>query len=280
MAQITQFPGDRKPTREEAREQRRAEVGDRIRRFRTQRGLNQPQLAELLGVTKNAVTNWEAGSTRPGFSLIPKLCSALRISADQLFGIPPRETPLSAQDRAHAEAFRRLNESNRQCVDALISAMLGTQRQAMAKELSDRVRHVAAIDLALCAGDGDPLEDAYDTDDCLLRRCSEVDRADALVRVSGRSMEPTFHDGDTILIELTDELSPGEIGAFYYNGTGLVKEYRADGLYPHNPDYDPIYPQPDDALRLVGRVLGPVTDDMRLTAEERIALEEAGESPR
>ena len=37
----------------------RAEFGDKIRAYRKACALSQPQLAEILGVTKNSITNWE-----------------------------------------------------------------------------------------------------------------------------------------------------------------------------------------------------------------------------
>ena len=39
----------------------RAECGDRIRAYRKARELSQPQLAAMLGITKNSITNWETG---------------------------------------------------------------------------------------------------------------------------------------------------------------------------------------------------------------------------
>ena len=39
----------------------RAECGDRIRAYRKARELSQPQLAAILGITKNSITNWETG---------------------------------------------------------------------------------------------------------------------------------------------------------------------------------------------------------------------------
>ena len=50
---------------ERTKMQNKAAFGSRIREYRIKKGLSQPQLAALLGVTKNAVTNWEAGASRP-----------------------------------------------------------------------------------------------------------------------------------------------------------------------------------------------------------------------
>ena len=63
MASVKKIPGDG--------------LGGVIRACRLRRGLNQPQLARLLGVTKNAVTNWESGLTNPNYRIVPDLCRVL-----------------------------------------------------------------------------------------------------------------------------------------------------------------------------------------------------------
>lgn len=66
----------------------RAECGDRIRVYRKARELSQPQLAAMLGITKNSITNWETGVSRPELSMIPKLCQALGITTDVFLTCP------------------------------------------------------------------------------------------------------------------------------------------------------------------------------------------------
>lgn len=39
------------------------QMGDRIRQLRVARGMTQPQLASICGVTKSAVSQWENGHT-------------------------------------------------------------------------------------------------------------------------------------------------------------------------------------------------------------------------
>lgn len=60
------------------------QYADKIRELRLEAGLTQPQLATILGVTKNAVTNWEAGSTRLDISMLSPLCDALGTTVDDL----------------------------------------------------------------------------------------------------------------------------------------------------------------------------------------------------
>lgn len=73
---------------ERTKMQNKAAFGRRIREYRIKKGLSQPQLAALLGVTKNAVTNWEAGASRPDIASIPALCTHLGISTDVFLTCP------------------------------------------------------------------------------------------------------------------------------------------------------------------------------------------------
>ena len=58
------------------------ELKDRIAAVRRAAGLTQEQLGELVGVTRQAVSKWEAGQTVPDALTVAKLCEALHVSAD------------------------------------------------------------------------------------------------------------------------------------------------------------------------------------------------------
>lgn len=94
---------------ERTKMQNKAAFGSRIREYRIKKGLSQPQLAALLGVTKNAVTNWEAGASRPDIASIPALCTHLGISADTFFDMPAQYRALNAAEAAHMERYRLLD---------------------------------------------------------------------------------------------------------------------------------------------------------------------------
>ena len=65
-------------------------------------------------------------------------------------------------------------------------------------------------------------------------------RASFCVPVSGDSMEPTYHDGDILLVEGREDIEPGQIGVFTVDGDGYVKKRGAGELISLNPDYAPI----------------------------------------
>lgn len=266
---VTAFP---QTQAERIRLRNKAEFGSKIRALRTAKGMTQPQLAALLGVTKNSVTNWEAGTSRPELSLIPGLCKALEVSADVFFGLP--ETRLTAPEREHLRLYRALDRYQQRSVDALMDAMIENQRLAFRDACAAAFTRIERMPLPALAGTGMPLTDLYEKDVVYLRNSPAVDRADVLITVRGDSMTPTYSDGDDLLVEYTPEVRAGEIGIFIVAGEAFVKEYRADGLHSHNPRYKTINPGPDDGFRCVGRVLDAVTQDMLATPREAAVLDE------
>ena len=60
-------------------------IGAFIARCRKEKNLTQMQLAELLGITNQAVSKWENGRGMPEVSLLQPLCKVLGISLNELF---------------------------------------------------------------------------------------------------------------------------------------------------------------------------------------------------
>lgn len=59
-------------------------IGKRIALFRKEKGLKQEELAEMLGVSGQAVSKWENDQTCPDISLLPQLASILGVTVDEL----------------------------------------------------------------------------------------------------------------------------------------------------------------------------------------------------
>lgn len=62
-------------------------IGSTIKRLRRERDLTQEQLAEYLGITSRAVSQWECDRTAPDISQLPALCHIFDVSSDVLLGI-------------------------------------------------------------------------------------------------------------------------------------------------------------------------------------------------
>ncbi len=62
-------------------------IGTIIKQLRRGRDLTQEELAEILGVSAKAISQWENDRTAPDLSQIPAICTYFDISADTLLGI-------------------------------------------------------------------------------------------------------------------------------------------------------------------------------------------------
>ena len=62
-------------------------LSENIRAYRLKRGYTQEQLANLLGVSPQAVSRWETSDTMPDTALLPAIANTLETSIDALFGV-------------------------------------------------------------------------------------------------------------------------------------------------------------------------------------------------
>ena len=116
--------------------------------------------------------------------------------------------------------------------------------------------------------------DNAESETLILRKTPAVQQCDEIIRIVGDSMLPTYHSGDMVLVEHTEEIFPGEIGIFVLNGEGMIKEYQPDGLHAHNQSYGVITPTDDDDFRCIGRVISKLTEDMYPSPNEQIMINE------
>ena len=62
-------------------------IGNRIRFYRKERGFTQSELAEMIGVSVQAISKWETDAGMPDISQIVPLAIVLNISTDVLLGL-------------------------------------------------------------------------------------------------------------------------------------------------------------------------------------------------
>ena len=65
------------------------DIGKNIRTLRTRRGLSQDQLAEALHVTRQTVSNYETGRSRPDVEMLTALAEALGADVTEVLYGPP-----------------------------------------------------------------------------------------------------------------------------------------------------------------------------------------------
>ena len=215
--------------------------GGMIRARRKQKGLNQEELGALVRVGKNAVGAWESGRSRPDLNSVPVICEALGISLEEFYGTGKKRTKPTEMQQGSEPPKRKL-----------IRLFMN--------------------ELFACAGPSFSIGETRG-EPVWIAETPLTASADELIRVSGDSMEPEFHDGDYVLVRHGASLHPGEIGVFTNGDAGYIKVYQRDGLHSLNPAYPTIVFSEGDEVRCVGKVLGIAGEDLFAREEELIGLE-------
>lgn len=92
------------------------EFKERLEQIRRQKGLNQDELAELVGVSPSTFRRWEWGKHEPKVTELLKLSAALGVSVSELVGEAPdkitlRRGPLSVDIPATPEGLALLERT-------------------------------------------------------------------------------------------------------------------------------------------------------------------------
>lgn len=101
-------------------------IGEQIKKYRLQKGFTQEKLGSEVGVTTQAVSKWERGST-PDAEVLPLIANALDISIDALFG---REVQDMRKNIVKKLSTMPRNEAFRFAFDFCWSLILGLSGEA------------------------------------------------------------------------------------------------------------------------------------------------------
>lgn len=258
-------------TRQKVSYNSRELLGERIRYYRKKAGYLQPALAQELGVSKNTISNWEAGRARPDPDNIVQICHVLGITPSQLFGFAG---DLSAREKNAVHKYRSLNGANKAIIDMMIGQLLDAQMKAQLKR--PNLTQLRMEFKPLAAGIGDPSEYYEDGDMIYVHADAVRKHVDYVFAVNGDSMEPKYHDGDLVMVQIVpaDDIEPGTIGAFQWDNELFIKEYEEDGLHSFNPKYKTMLFDDAADVFLIGKVVG-ILDQTAIATQEEIELYEA-----
>ena len=64
-------------------------LNERIREIRMAKKMSQVELANILGVTKQSVSNWENDNIQPSIDMLIRLSNIFNASTDYLLGLAP-----------------------------------------------------------------------------------------------------------------------------------------------------------------------------------------------
>lgn len=244
--------------------------GEKLRQSRQIKKLTQKQLADLIGAKHNSVSDWENDKNKPDPDTIELLCGILEISPNYLLSTSV-ET-FSPKEIEHIKKYRSLDDHGKETVNIILEREsertqllriaystiepLKKQFYTTAEDSTKKVstRLINYYYRLASAGLGQILFDMPPTKRIEIPDLPEYRKADYAIGVNGNSMEPTYSDGDMLLVEMAEEIAIGEIGIFTVNNECFVKKLGNQELISLNPEYPNILL--NETTKCMGRVIG------------------------
>lgn len=247
---------------------------DNLKSARKSTGMTQKDVSTALNISPNTYKNYEQGLREPNGDTIVALANLFGVTTDYLLGKPTAQPPTDALERLFSEKsfsaleeelLRKYMELPHEARQAVVRFINDATAKALQRKNGTASQKLLVMKRSLhkvSAGTGYDLNDSDAWETVTVKDTEKSRKADFLLEIEGDSMETTFHDGETVCVKQTPSIEVGEIGVFWVDGCGYIKELGKGCLISHNSSYDPI-PLQGTESRCIGRVLGTadVIDD-------------------
>lgn len=242
------------------------EKNNNLKGIRKERGLTVKEVVDGTGIPMRTYQNYEYMEREIGAGALQKLADFYGVSTDYLLGRPGAEPPkdpvdnLMTVDEMEADLMKRWiglkPEARRAFLQVLRDIVhADDERKQAAEKRKSFIFEMNSIH-KVSAGTGFDLNDGDIWESIEVVDTPEARKADFSVEIDGDSMEPKFHDGDTVYVKSINAVDVGDIGIFMLNGEGYIKKFGGDRLISLNPNYDDILLHEYDEFRCCGRVIG------------------------
>ena len=227
---------------------------EQLKAARLAKGYTQEQLATAIGVAKSTFTGYEKGNSEPNMLTIKKLMEILEVDANYLWydeNDNSNSFVTSFIEQQIIKKYRLIDETGKNTVEFVLNDIY----DRCVKEPAPLYETVLkpAYQCGLSAGTG-----LYAFDDVPTEQIEvpiDFKDIDFVISVSGDSMEPTYRDGDKVMIKKQRDIKIGEIGAFMVNGEAYIKELGNKCLISHNKKYAPIHFNESMRIDCIGKVI-------------------------
>lgn len=217
-------------------------IGKRIKEARERLGMTQNELADLVGVTGSAITNYEKETSHPKEPIMYKLFDALQVDANYLFqdvvNVPKKMNDVTFAEFEHIKKYRDLDDHGKEIVDIILKKE--HERCMVAPAQVAPCRIIQYYHRLASAGNGQFVFDDLPADLIEIPDNPEYKDVKYAIGVNGSSMEPLYHDGDILLVKPAEDIPVGKIGIFLVDGQSYVKKRGKDKLISLNKEYNDI----------------------------------------
>ena len=232
-------------------------IGTKISEIRKSKKMKIETLSQKSGVPISTLKKILSGATKdPHIDTIKAIARALECTLED-FDDNSNLKNYSAVEKKLIADYRKLDDHSKEVVQVVIRKEL--ERNIPSEPNYDniipiKIYQVPYYDMPVSAGTGNPLDEEYSEKVDLTEQPPKG--TDFIVRVSGDSMEPTYHDGDKLFVKEQPSIEIGEIGIFVVDGNAYVKELGVDRLISHNEKYSDIIINEYIRNECCGKVLG------------------------
>lgn len=112
--------------------------GGKLKKARTEKHMTQKQLAEMISVKHNSVSNWENDINKPDPDTIELLCGVLDITPNYLLASSPDD--FSPFEKLLVKRYRNLDDFGRETVDIALDRE--TERVTSLKKQKERIEEL------------------------------------------------------------------------------------------------------------------------------------------
>lgn len=245
-------------------------IGAKLQALFTEKGTNVNEVATITGISPNTIYSLiRRDSEKANIDDLYKVAHHLGVTLNYFIDSPDDPTSsthgdtFSISEIDKIKKYRALDEHGTDMVDIVLdkeyARCMGLQRN---NNITVKHRAVPFPLLPASAGTGDFLDD--DNVEMLeIPATDEYRQVDFALRISGDSMEPTYHDGDIVLVRRQPSVELGEIGIFVVDSLGYIKEQGVNCLASHNRKYNDIFPSEDSDVRCYGKVIGKLPTSLK-----------------
>lgn len=235
-------------------------IGEKIKQYRLANGWTQQELGTKIGISKNAIGNYEKGFRSPKKNTMFDLAKAFSISIDDLF--PPVQKDSASDIQS---IYDQLAPPRQGKVLTYAERQLDEQKNEDKTKINEVSENIIRLDDyrqttyrrvtgVVSAGSGSMQDDDLDMEISFYE--DEIpDDYDAIAYVVGNSMEPKIKNGDYLFIKNTPQVDYNTIGIFQVDGANYVKKLRQGYLESLNPDYEDIHLDESNDIRIIGEVI-------------------------
>lgn len=202
------------------------------------------------------------GINNAGMQNVIKICQALGIDTDALAEgkIEERKTHdnlVTVSEKEHIKKYRSLSEHGKKMADTFLDMQYEYEKEESMK-IKESYPMIPKV-LYGCspsAGVGNYLPDDIDESAIMVPDTPKTKKADYVLKVDGKSMEPEYMDGDLVLVKKQDQVDIGEVGIYLVDGEALIKEAQNGYLHSLNPEFGNIDLNENSEVHCMGKVIG------------------------